>query len=136
MPTAVREQLLVIVASVLNVGPPRFPTSTSMWRLMRKPKKKGEVDLSGICEARDKHSKTLYRLFCVLDRDAPDHGMPAPVLVLLAGVAKPDASTVPPAKYKAVDRMRHDYLANRRVARPGTEGLWWPSFEPKQEQKS
>ena len=131
MPTAVREQLLVIVASVLNVGPPRFPTSTSMWRLMHKPKKKGEVDLSGICEARDKHSKALYRLFCVLDRDAPEYGKEAPLLVLLAGVEKPDKTAVPQAKYRAVDRMRDDYLAARRVASRGTEGLWWPSFEPK-----
>jgi hypothetical protein len=29
---------------------------------MHKPVNKKEVDLSGICEARDKYSNTLYRL--------------------------------------------------------------------------
>jgi hypothetical protein len=62
---------------------------------MHKPRKKGEVDLSGICEARDKQSKTLFRLFCLLDRDAVQHGMDAPALVLLGGVESQSAPWFP-----------------------------------------
>jgi hypothetical protein len=61
MPAEVRAELLVTVRAVLQVGPTRFPTSTPRWRLMHKPASKREVDLSGICEARDKHSNKLYR---------------------------------------------------------------------------
>jgi hypothetical protein len=88
-PIGVRIELLMTVRAVLQVGPPRFPTSTQRWRLMHKPASKREVDLSGICEARDKHSNKLYRLFCVIDRDAPAHGLALPSLVLLGGVVKP-----------------------------------------------
>jgi hypothetical protein len=89
MPTAVRRELLVTIAAVTRFGPPRYPTSTSRWRLMHKDQKKGAVNMSGICEARDKQDKLLYRLFCVIDRDAPRHGLTAPSLVLLGGATKP-----------------------------------------------
>jgi hypothetical protein len=103
MPFDVRIELLTTVRAVLQVGPPRFPTSTQRWRLMHKPANKKEVDLSGICEARDKHSKKLYRLFCVIDRDAPAQ-----------------------SEYRRIDRYRNDYQAAHRVAlgRGGVE--WWP----------
>ena len=127
MPGEVRTELLVTIGAVLQVGPPRFPTSTQRWRLMHKPASKGEVDLSGICEARDKHSNTLYRLFCMIDRNAPEHGLAAPSLVLLGGVAKPIRTEVPQSEYRRIDRYRKDYLATHRVAvrQGGVE--WWPN---------
>lgn len=129
MPDTVRRELLVTIAAVTQVGPPRFPTSTARWRLMRKDKKKGAPDMSGICEARDKQAKMLYRLFCVIDRDAPEHGLAAPSLVLLGGATKPDNSVVPVSEYRMVDRYRNDYWATHRIARDPDEGsAFWPDF--------
>jgi hypothetical protein len=84
------------------------------------------LDLSGICEARDKHSNNLYRLFCVIDRDAPAHGLALPSLVLLGGVVKLARTEAPQSEYRQIDRYRKDYQATHRVAlgRGGAE--WWP----------
>jgi hypothetical protein len=128
MPSGVRAELLVTIGAVLQVGPPRFPTSTQRWRLMHKPASKREVDLSGICEARDKHSNTLYRLFCVIDRNAPEHGLAAPSLVLLDGVAKPTRTEVPQSEYRRIDRYRKDYWTTHRVARGQDDAEWWPNL--------
>ncbi len=128
MPSGVRAELLVTIGAVLQVGPPRFPTSTQRWRLMHKPASKREVDLSGICEVRDKHSNTLYRLFCVIDRNAPEHGLAAPSLVLLDGVAKPTRTAVPQSEYRRIDRYRKDYWTTHRVARGQDDAEWWPNL--------
>ncbi|HSZ14401.1 MAG TPA: hypothetical protein VK790_10250 [Solirubrobacteraceae bacterium] len=131
MAREVRVELLVTIRAVLQVGPPRFPTSTPRWHLMHAPFSKKEVDLSGICEARDKHSDKLYRLFCVIDRDAPTHGLALPSLVLLGGVIKPIRTEAPQAEYRRIDRYRKDYRATHRVgmSRDGVE--WWPKLDPK-----
>lgn len=126
----VRAELLVTIRAVLQVGPPRFPTSTPRWRLMHKPASRSEVDLSGICEVRDKHSNKLYRLFCLIDRDASEHGLAAPSLVLLDGVVKPIRTAVPQSEYRRIDRYRRDYWASHRVAlgRDGAE--CWADLGP------
>lgn len=126
MPPDVRSELLMTVRAVLQVGPPRFPTSTQRWRLMHKPASKKDVDLSGICEARDKHSNKLYRLFCLIDRDAPAHELGLPSLVLLGGVIKPARTEVPQSEYRRIDRYRKDYRATHRVARGRGGAEWWP----------
>ena len=128
MPGEVRNELLVTIGAVLQVGPPRFPTSMQRWRLMHKPAGKKDVDLSGICEARDKHANTLYRLFCVIDREAPVHGLALPSLVLLGGVAKRGGTRVPQSEYRRIDRYRKDYVATRHVARSRTTE-WWPNID-------
>lgn len=120
MPDTVRRELLVTIAAVTKMGPPRFPTSTPRWSIMRKDKTKGagSVDMSGICEARDKHAKLLYRLFCVIDRHAPDHGLAAPSLVLLNGTTKPDNTVVPSSEYELVDGYRT--TIEQRIGSPRT----------------
>lgn len=105
------------------MGPLSFPTGTTRWRLMHKPAKKGEVDMSGIFEARDQHNRVLYRLFCVLDRDLPKHG---PSIVLLGGGTKPGRTEMPQRVYRAIDNHRHDYLKTRQVASLKTWPEWWP----------
>jgi hypothetical protein len=97
---------------------------------MHKPSSKREVDLSGICEARDKHSDKLYRLFCLIDRDAPAYGLAMASLVLLGGVIKPTRTEASQSEYRRIDRYRNDYRATHRVAlgRDGAE--WWPNPDP------
>jgi hypothetical protein len=128
-PREVRNELLVTVRAVLQVGPPRFPTSTQRWRLMHKPASKKDIDLSGICEARDKHSNKLYRLFCLIDRNAPAHGLALPSLVLLGGVVKPARTEAPQSEYRRIDRYRKDYQETHRVA-VGQDGAeWWANLD-------
>ena len=88
-----------------------------------------EVDLSGICEARDKHSNNLYRLFCLIDRNAPEHGLALPALVLLGGVIKPARTEAPQAEYRRIDQNRKDYSATHRVVRRRDGAEWWPSLD-------
>jgi hypothetical protein len=128
-PREVRVELLVTVRAVLQVGPPRFPTSTPRWHLMHSPASKKEVDLSGICEARDKHSDKLYRLFCLIDRDAPRHVLALPSLVLLGGVIKPIRTEAPQSEYRRIDRYRKDYRATHRVGRGRGGAEWWPNLD-------
>jgi hypothetical protein len=130
MPSGVRAELLVTIRAVLQVGPLRFPTSTPRWRIMRKAASKKEVDLSGICEVRDKHSNKLYRLFCLIDRDAPAHGLALPSLVLLDGVVKPVRTEVQQSDYRRINRYRNDYRAKNRVALGRDDAEWWPNLDP------
>jgi len=68
--------------------------------------------MSGIYAARDEHDGTLYRLFCLLDRKAPAHGLPRPALVVLMGDEKPDNTAMPQAVYDEVKEARDSYLAS------------------------
>jgi hypothetical protein len=123
VPDQPRRELLLTVFAVARMGPLNFPTGTTRWRLMHKPAKKGDVDMSGIFEARDQHNRVLYRLFCVLDRDLPKHG---PSIVLLGGGTKPGRTEMPQRVYRTIDNHRHDYLKTRRIASLKTWPEWWP----------
>lgn len=126
IPAAVRRELDLTITAVVQVGPSSF-RGGSRWTVMHKPKKKGEVNMSGIFEARDKHSKLLYRLFCVVDGQGAEHGLGGPAVVLLDGVVKPVATAVPQADYRRIDEYRDDYRATRRVAtRDASTVNWWP----------
>jgi hypothetical protein len=118
IPRAPRETLYAIIVAVRNSPPYRFPTQSPMWSSMRNDK--GGIDMSGIYEARDKHQNRLYRLFCVLDRKAPEHGVEASALVILSGDDKPVGTKMPKAVYERAITQSKRYLATspRPVARP------------------
>jgi hypothetical protein len=44
--------------------------------------------MKGFHEARDEHDGVLYRVFCVVDRNAADHGLDAPTVALISGGVK------------------------------------------------
>lgn len=102
------------------------PPSADAPKARQQRRAEARFDLSGICEARDKHSDRLYRLFCLIDRDAPTHGLALPSLVLLGGVVKPTRTEAPQSEYRRIDQYRKDYRATHRVGlgRGGAE--WWP----------
>jgi hypothetical protein len=85
------------------------------WHAMHKPKAKGEVDMSGIHEVRDRHKDVLYRLYCVVDRNAPDHGLAMPSVVVLDGAMKPVGTEMSQSVYKRIDEYRRDYDENHRI---------------------
>jgi hypothetical protein len=109
-PQPVLEMLLAIVVAVRDAPPPAFPVS-KMWHAMRD-------EMRGFHEARDEHRGQLYRLFCVVDRQAPEHGLDAPTVALISGGIKPARTAMPQSVYdQALDR-RQDYLATRRILLP------------------
>lgn len=109
-PQPVREMLLAIVVAVRDAPPLSFPPS-KMWHVMH-----GEM--KGFYEARDEHDGQLYRVFCVLDSQAPEHGLDAKALTLICGGAKPVRSPMDKSVYAQALAYREDYLATRRIVLP------------------
>ncbi|HEY3229581.1 MAG TPA: hypothetical protein VGJ87_10190 [Roseiflexaceae bacterium] len=63
-PESVRDDLIAIIDAVAASPPPQF-TGGGMWESMH-----GEM--SGFYEARTRgHDRQLYRLYCILEREAP-----------------------------------------------------------------
>lgn len=110
-PQPVRLALLARIVAVRDHPPLSFPTGTNVWRLMRDDPQKGGVDMSGIFEARDKHGSLLYRLFCVLDSNAGDHGADARLLVMLSLGVKPERTAMNSSVYRRVRGEADRYFA-------------------------
>ena len=111
VPDAVRIALLARVVAVRDFPPPSFPTGSPVWSLMSRDAQRGRVDMSGIFEIRDKHGPLLDRLFCLLDSQAPAHGIDARVLALLSLGIKPDRTAMPERVYRQVRRQADRYFA-------------------------
>jgi hypothetical protein len=109
-PQPVQEMLLAIIVAVRDAPPPAFPTS-AMWQAMH-------AEMRGFHEARDAHDGRLYRLFCVVDRQAPEHGLDAPTVALISGGIKAARTAMPPSVYNEALDHRRDYLATRRILLP------------------
>ncbi len=69
-------------------------------------------------EARKKRGKTLYRLFCLLDRQAPMFGLPKPTLVVISGGQKPLETEMEDWIYKDAQAYRDEYRSPVRTKRP------------------
>lgn len=78
-----------------------------MWEAMH-----GEM--RGIYEARTRGpDRRLYRLYCLLEREAP--GLTGPSLVVLTGLSKPVGHAFGVGDYEEVRGLRDEYL--RRTPR-------------------
>jgi hypothetical protein len=60
----------------------------------------------------------MYSVFCVLDSQAPDHGLDAKALTLICGGAKPVRSPMDKRVYEQALAYREDYLTTRRIVLP------------------
>lgn len=109
-PQPVREMLLAIVVAVRDAPPPSFPPSR-MWHAMH-----GEM--KGFHEARDEHDGQLFRPFCVVDSQAPGHGLDVKVVTLVCGGVKRSRSAMDRGVYDDALGYRADYVATRRIALP------------------
>jgi hypothetical protein len=109
-PTSVRLQLLAVVVAVRDAPPPSFPTS-QMWHAMKD-------EMKGFHEARDEHDGYFYRLFCMVDRQAPQHGLDAPTVALISGGIKRVRTKMDPAVYVEALAYREDYKGTRRILLP------------------
>lgn len=126
VPKDVRLELFKTLAAVSARDPRTFRSLGERWTFMRKSKNKGEVDMSGIAEVRDKNRNLLYRLFCVVDTNAADRGLDGASIVLLDGGVKEVRTKMQQSVYRRIDARRKDYNKTRRVAETDDYPAWWP----------
>lgn len=99
-PTSVRADLVAIVTAVAEAPPMKF-AGGGQWQAMH-------ADMAGFFEARTRGPrKRLYRLFCLLEREAPS--LPGPSLVIITGMDKPNESAFSDADYRRVRRLGDEY---------------------------
>jgi hypothetical protein len=99
-PIGVRADLAAIVKAVADAPPMKF-AGGGQWEAMH-------GDMAGFYEARTRGPrKRLYRLFCLLEREAP--GLPGPSLVIVTGLDKPNASAFSQADYRRVRSLGDEY---------------------------
>lgn len=98
----VRANLAAILKAVAEAPPPRFAGGLQ-WHAMH-------GDMAGFYEARAMGpGKRLYRVFCVLEREA--EGLPGPSLVVITGLDKPSETAFSKADYRRVRELGDEYRA-------------------------
>ena len=97
-PVAVQADLL----AVRDAPPPSF-AGGARWQAMH-GQMKGyfEVRIMG-------PGKTLYRVFCMLERNPDISGLGAPSIVVIQGLYKPNSSAFTDAEYRAVRALGGEY---------------------------
>lgn len=101
-PTGVRANLVAILKAVAEAPPPRFAGGLQ-WQAMH-------GDMAGFYEARAMGpGKRLYRVFCILEREA--EGLPGPSLVIITGLDKPNETAFSRADYRRVRELGNEYRA-------------------------
>lgn len=99
-PSSVATDLIAIIDAVAEAPPPQF-AGGGMWEAMH-----GEM--SGYYEARTRGpNRRLYRLFCLLEHQAP--GLDRPSIVLITGLSKPAGKAFTKADYAAVRQLGDEY---------------------------
>jgi len=99
-PDAVAKDLFSIVEAVAAAPPPRFPGG-GLWEAMHD-------SMRGFYEARTRGpDRRLYRLFCILERDAP--GFDGPSVVVIGGLSKPVVTAFSDADYAEIRRLGDEY---------------------------
>lgn len=105
-PDSVAADLIAIVEAVAAGPPPQF-RGGGMWEAMHGA-------MRGVYEARTRGpDRRLYRLFCLLEREAP--GLDNPTVVLLCGLSKPHGTAFTDTDYAEVRALRDEYV--RRIPR-------------------
>jgi hypothetical protein len=105
-PDAVAKDLFSIVEAVAAAPPPRFPGG-GLWEAMH-------GSMRGFYEARTRGpDRRLYRLFCILERDAP--GLDGPSVIVIGGLSKPIGTGFSEAEYAEIRRLGDEY--RRRLPR-------------------
>lgn len=105
-PDPVAADLIAIIDAVAAGPPPQF-RGGGMWEAMR-------GSMKGFYEARTRGpDRRLYRLFCLLERDAP--GLDGPSVVIICGLSKPHNTAFSEVDYAWVRQFGEEY--QRRVPR-------------------
>ncbi len=105
-PDSVAVDLIAIIDAVAAGPPPQF-RGGGMWEAMH-------GSMHGYYEARTRGpNRRLYRVFCLLEQDAP--GLERPSVVLITGLSKPVGAAFSEADYARVRRLGDEY--RRRTPR-------------------
>ncbi len=101
-PVTVAAELMATIDAVAAGPPPSFKGG-GRYRTMH-------GSMTGRHEARTKHDKLLYRLFCLHDRKAL--GLPGPALVLVTGGVKSTETAFSEVFYRRVRKLGETYLTS------------------------
>lgn len=103
-PDSVAADLIAIIDAVAEGPPPQF-RGGGLWEAMHGM-------MRGLYEARTRGpDRRLYRLFCLLERPAPDLGLNGPAIVLITGLSKPNGTAFTAADYSRVRGLVDEYRA-------------------------
>ena len=99
-PKRVATHLFAIIDAVAASPPPQF-SGGGMWEAMR-------GSMAGFYETRTRGpDRRLYRLFCVLEQQAP--GLSEPTIVVITGNSKPVGSKFSAAEYAQIRALGDEY---------------------------
>lgn len=99
-PRGVAASLLAIVEAVASAPPPQF-TGGGMWEAMH-------GTMAGFYEARKRGpDRRLYRLFCLLESEAP--GLDGPTIVVICGGDKPHGTAFSEVEYQRFRVLGDEY---------------------------
>ena len=68
-------------------------------------------DMAGYYEARTELGESLYRLFCVLEREG--EGLPNPSIIVIDGLKKKKRTKIRPQDYDRVRQLGEEYKKRR-----------------------
>jgi hypothetical protein len=106
LPVRARAEVIAVLDAVAEAPPPAF-SGGGKWEAMR-------GDMAGFYEVRVRGTdRRNHRLFCVLEREAPDLG--APSIVCIAGLSKPLREAAHPRDYRRVVELREEFGRRRTV---------------------
>jgi len=102
IPDNVAATMQAVLEAVAAAPPPAF-SGGGMWKAMHD-------EMAGYFEVRVMGpGKRLYRLFCLLERDAP--GLGGPSIVAISGLAKAHQTAFTKHDYAAIRRLGDEYRA-------------------------
>lgn len=98
-PPSVRAEIDATLKAVADTPPPMF-SGGFKWRAMHS-------DMTGWFEVRVRAGHMLYRVFCLLEREAP--GLRSPSVIAITGMAKPNETSFTNANYRKVRELGEEY---------------------------
>lgn len=107
LPTKVAAEIHAVLDAVAAAPPPAF-SGGGKWEVMH-------GDMAGYYEIRVQGGGNNHRLFCLLERDAPDLGGSS--IVCVDGLSKPRRTAADPRDYRRVRRYGDEFQKRRTVLR-------------------
>jgi hypothetical protein len=105
-PVAVRADIVAVIKSVAE-GPPLQFSGGGMWKAMHGA-------MGGFFEVRIMGpGKTLYRVFCLLERAAEGLGLDNDSLIVIDGMSKPHGTAFSNADYESIRSLGKEYKARK-----------------------
>jgi hypothetical protein len=105
IPPKCAAEVQAVLEAVASAPPPAF-SGGGKWEAMH-------GDMAGFYEVRVQSSGYNHRLFCLLERDAPDLGGPS--VVCLGGLSKRPRSAAKNRDYRSIRRYADDFRRGRGV---------------------